>query len=251
MRFIRNPVICGVIRPNGKEAMSYQAIIFDLDNTLLNFELCERQAILGVLKACSIFLNGVSEADFLRVFESFNSKYWQQRRRLTPNELIEKSYQDTLDSLNIKTGIPDCLSQNYWQIFNNSGALEPNALQVLTVLSRKYRLAVVTNGLTLSQYSRIEAAGIAPFFEVVVISEAIGYSKPNPEIFYHALAKLALVPTEVLYIGDSLKYDYEGAKRAGIDFCYYNRKGKVLPEGIQPKYVLSELAGILKTGVEC
>lgn len=32
--------------------MSYEAIIFDLDNTLLNFELCERQAILGALEAC-------------------------------------------------------------------------------------------------------------------------------------------------------------------------------------------------------
>ena len=34
--------------------MSYKAIIFDLDNTLLNFEICERQAILGALEACTI-----------------------------------------------------------------------------------------------------------------------------------------------------------------------------------------------------
>jgi beta-phosphoglucomutase-like phosphatase (HAD superfamily) len=45
--------------------MGYKAIIFDLDNTLLNFELCERQAILGALEDCgvSLDLNGVS---FLR-----------------------------------------------------------------------------------------------------------------------------------------------------------------------------------------
>jgi beta-phosphoglucomutase-like phosphatase (HAD superfamily) len=41
--------------------MGYEAIIFDLDNTLLNFELCERQAILGALKNCAVYLdlNGI------------------------------------------------------------------------------------------------------------------------------------------------------------------------------------------------
>ncbi len=52
--------------------MSYKAIIFDLDNTLLNFEICERQAILGALEACTISLdlNGISENVFLQVFET-------------------------------------------------------------------------------------------------------------------------------------------------------------------------------------
>ncbi|MEH2118251.1 MAG: hypothetical protein V7K46_08655 [Nostoc sp.] len=69
--------------------MSYKAIIFDLDNTLLNFEICERQAILGVLEACTISLdlNGISENVFLQAFETYNSKYWRQREIFSPSEL--------------------------------------------------------------------------------------------------------------------------------------------------------------------
>lgn len=55
----------------------YEAIIFALDNTLFNFELCERQAILGALEDCAVYLdlNGISETIFLQVFETYNSKY--------------------------------------------------------------------------------------------------------------------------------------------------------------------------------
>ncbi len=226
--------------------MPYKAIIFDLDNTILNFELCERQAILGALNLCSISLNGINEAHFLETFETFNSKYWQQRHQLTPQTLIEKSYQDTFSQLQIVTDTFECLSQSYWHIFNNSGALEQNAHPLLTRLSDKYRLAVVTNGLASAQYSRLKAAGLDDFFETVVVSETVGYAKPAPEIFYHALEKLKVGATEVLYIGDSLKYDYAGAKRVGIDFCYYNRKRETIPEDVQPKFVVEVLLDVLK-----
>lgn len=226
--------------------MPYKAIMFDLDNTLLNFEVCERQAILGTLIACSISLNGIPETRFLETFETFNSKYWQQRHHLTPTELIEKSYQDTFAKLQLTAPNFDCLSQSYWHIFNNSGELEQDVHQILPVLSEKYRLAVVTNGLASAQNSRLKAAGLDHYFEAVVISEAVGYAKPAPEIFQYAMIHLNVTTAEVLYIGDSLKYDYEGARRAGIDFCYYNRSGKKIGEGIQPKFVVEELRGILK-----
>lgn len=69
--------------------MGYEAIIFDLDNTLLNFEICELQAILIALKNCavSLDLNGVSETNFLQVFETYNSQYWRQRETFSPSEL--------------------------------------------------------------------------------------------------------------------------------------------------------------------
>ena len=229
--------------------MFYRAIIFDLDNTLLNFELCERQAILGALKACSISLNGISEARFLETFETFNSKYWRQRHQLTPSELIKKSYQDTFCDLQITTNAFDNLTQNYWHIFNHTGELEQNVRQILTILSGKYRLAVVTNGLASAQNSRMKAAGIEHFFEAIVVSEIVGYAKPAPEIFHHVLAKLDLTAADVLYVGDSLKYDYEGTKQTGIDFCYYNRKKENLPEGKRPKFIVEELLDILKIAV--
>lgn len=190
--------------------MGYESIIFDLDNTLLNFELCERQAILGALEDCavSLDLNGVSKTIFLQVFETYNSQYWRQRKTFSPSELIEMSYRSTLAQLDIQTDQISNLGESYWHIFNHFAVMEPDVNEVLTVLARNYRLAVITNGFVSAQLPRIQAAGIEHFFEEVVVSEAIGFAKPSPEIFHYALSRLNLTPIEVLYVGDSLKHDY-------------------------------------------
>ncbi|MGF2011958.1 HAD family hydrolase [Nostoc sp. DedVER01b] len=226
--------------------MSYKAIIFDLDNTLLNFELCERQVILRALEDCavSLDLNGVSETIFLQVFETYNSKYWRQREIFSPNELIEMFYRSTLAHLDIQTDQISNLSQSFWHIFNHSAVMEPNVNEVLTVLARNYRLAVITNGFVSAQLPRMQAAGIEHFFEEVVVSEAIGFAKPSAEIFHYALSRLDLSPAEVLYVGDSLTHDYAGAMQANIDFCYYNRKNQVLPQGTQPKFIVNQLLNL-------
>ncbi|WP_448266895.1 HAD family hydrolase [Nostoc sp. DSM 114159] len=228
--------------------MSYKAIIFDLDNTLLNFEICERQAILGALKACTISLDlhKISENVFLQAFETYNSQYWRQREIFSPSELIEISYRSTLAQLDIQTDKISNLSQSFWQIFNHSSVLEPNVYEVLTVLARSYRLAVISNGFVSAQLPRMQAAGIEHFFEEVVVSEAIGFAKPSPEIFHHALSKLNLTSAEVLYVGDSLKHDYAGATQVKMDFCYYNRKNQNLPQEVKPKFMISELLNLLE-----
>jgi putative hydrolase of the HAD superfamily len=228
--------------------MYYKAIIFDLDNTLLNFELCERQAILGALEDCavSLDLNGVSETTFIQVFETYSSKYWIQREKFSPTELIEMSYQSTLAELNIKTDQISNIGKSCWHIFNHSAVMEPDVNEVLTVLARNYRLAVITNGFVSAQLPRMQAAGIEHFFEEVVVSEAIGFAKPSAEIFHHALSRLDLTPAEVLYVGDSLTHDYAGAMQVNIDFCYYNRKKQNLPQEVQPKFIISELLKLLE-----
>ncbi|MEH1813919.1 MAG: HAD family hydrolase [Nostoc sp.] len=228
--------------------MSYKAIIFDLDNTLLNFEICEHQAILGALEACTISLDlhGISENVFLQAFETYNSKYWRQREIFSPSELIEMSYRSTLAELDIQTDQLSNLSQNFWHIFNHSGVMEPDVNEVLTVLAHNYRLAVITNGFVSAQLPRMQAAGIEHFFEEVVVSEAIGFAKPSAEIFHHALSRLNLTPAEVIYVGDSLKHDYAGATQVKMDFCYYNRKNQNLPQEAKPKFMISELLNLLE-----
>ncbi|MEN9568124.1 MAG: hypothetical protein RLZZ69_3320 [Cyanobacteriota bacterium] len=228
--------------------MPYKAIIFDLDNTLLNFEICEYQAIIGGLKGGEISLDsyGVAEPRFLEIFEFYNSQYWKLRELFTPNQLIEKSYQDTLTRFNIRPASISQLSQAYWYIFNHSKIMEPGAGEMLNILVRSYRLGVITNGLTSTQLSRMRAAAIDRYFEVIVISEAIGFAKPSRQIFDYTLSRFDLKTTEVLYIGDSLKYDFEGAKQADVDFCYYNRKKESLFEQVQPKFVVEELSDLLE-----
>jgi HAD superfamily hydrolase (TIGR01549 family) len=86
---------------------------------------------------------------------------------------------------------------------------------VLGRLSRRYRLGVVSNF-----YGNLAAvcheAGLSPFLTVVVDSACIGYVKPDPRIFFAALAELRTDPAQTLFVGDSLRRDMAGARAVGM-----------------------------------
>lgn len=66
-------------------------------------------------------------------------------------------------------------------------------------------------------------------FDVVVGIDTCNKGKPDREIFLYALDKLCVRPKEALFIGDSVKYDYEGAKEAGLKPLIIDREGKTPP----------------------
>ncbi|MGC9346001.1 MAG: HAD family hydrolase [Candidatus Bathyarchaeales archaeon] len=67
---------------------------------------------------------------------------------------------------------------------------------------------------------------LTDWFDVVVGIDTCNKAKPDEEIFLYALDKLHVRPEEALFIGDSVKYDYEGAKKAGLRPLFIDREGK-------------------------
>ena len=86
---------------------------------------------------------------------------------------------------------------------------------VLGRLSRCYRPGVVSNF-----YGNLATvcheAGLSPFLTVVVDSACVGYMKPDPRIFFTALAELGVDPAQALFVGDSLRRDMAGARAIGM-----------------------------------
>jgi HAD superfamily hydrolase (TIGR01509 family) len=62
----------------------------------------------------------------------------------------------------------------------------------------------------------VEAFGLAELFDVIVFSEEVGFRKPQPEIFLHALAQLGVEPENAMFVGDGLETDVQGAARVGM-----------------------------------
>jgi len=97
---------------------------------------------------------------------------------------------------------------------------------VLETLTKRYPLGVVSNF-----YGNLEAvcrsAGLSPLFKVMTDSRRVGAEKPDPAIFRAALDELRAGPETALYIGDSLRRDCEGARRAGMGFVW------IAPESVQ------------------
>jgi FMN phosphatase YigB (HAD superfamily) len=97
---------------------------------------------------------------------------------------------------------------------------------VLEALGERYRLGVVSNF-----YGNLEAvcesSGLGPFFGVMTDSQCVGAEKPEPAIFRAALAALHAAPETTVMVGDSLRRDYEGARRSGMGFIW------IAPEDVQ------------------
>jgi 2-haloacid dehalogenase len=81
-------------------------------------------------------------------------------------------------------------------------------------------------------------------FPAVVTSEDAGAYKPSPLIFQRALALLGLPPDEVLHVGDSLHADVAGARAAGIAAVWVNRRGRPVPDGLDPALVIGNLTDL-------
>jgi HAD superfamily hydrolase (TIGR01549 family) len=90
---------------------------------------------------------------------------------------------------------------------------------ILETLKERYRLGIVSNF-----YGNLGAvchsAGLAPLFSVMVDSHCVGAEKPDPKIFHAALETLHAMPETTVFVGDSLRRDREGARRAGMRFIW-------------------------------
>lgn len=118
-------------------------------------------------------------------------------------------------------GIVSCrweeLLRDYEENFGQSCVGFPHLHAMLRALREEgYRLGVVSNGREAFQMRVIGALGIQAYFDTVLISEAEGVRKPDPEIFRRALQRLGVRPEESVFVGDHPEADIAGARRAGL-----------------------------------
>jgi len=226
----------------------YKAIIFDLDNTLLDYSHSEVDAMKKTLRDHGIWED--EEAwweSFWPVFSQHNFRHWmdfvnKRGPHRTIQDVLISSFRDSLDADSARH---ERLTASYWDYFCNNCHFENGAQGVLDFARDRYKLGIISNGIGEAQRKRLAVGAISDLFHSVVVSDEVGIRKPRREIFDHALAELRLAPSDVLFVGDSLTDDYQGAVNAGIDFCYYNREKKRLADSHRPKYKIDELQELL------
>jgi putative hydrolase of the HAD superfamily len=101
--------------------------------------------------------------------------------------------------------------------------LRPNPclLEALWTVSKLVKLGIITNGGGDIQRLKFQAAGLDQVIPPgrIIISAEVGTAKPEPAIFLLACQMLGEIPANCLYIGDDRENDYEGAKGAGMRAC--------------------------------
>ncbi len=106
----------------------------------------------------------------------------------------------------------------------------PGSKELLTTLMNYAKLGVVTNGLVEPQMEKLQACKIDKLIDYVIISEAVGYQKPNKELFEAALEKVNVKPCDAVYVGDSWECDIMPAVAVGMKAVWLNRYGLENPD---------------------
>ena len=129
-----------------------------------------------------------------------------------------------------------------------AGAAEPlpGLLTLLDWLRGRSRLGVVSNfDYTPTVHRILEALGLRERFDTVVVSDTVGWRKPEPAIFQAAFDELGVRGADCLFVGDRADIDVLGAKGVGMAAAWLNPARSPLPAGLPaPDFDLPELPAL-------
>ena len=124
-----------------------------------------------------------------------------------------------------QVGADFCLrvSDRFLELCAVKPGLVPGAREVMDYLrGRGYGLHMCSNGFHEVQYRKLQACGLKPYFDTIVLSEDAGVNKPMPGYFDYAFRVTGADPATTLMIGDNFRADILGAKAAGLDVMWFN-----------------------------
>jgi putative hydrolase of the HAD superfamily len=208
--------------------MEIQALLFDVNGTLVDIETDERmeeayRAISHFLTYQGITLHRgeVLELYFQVMKEQFaarNDKWpefdvvaiWREILRCNATSYTRSLPAEKLDQM------PLFIAEMQRGISRKRLCAYPQAPEVLSNLKKHYQLAIVSDAQSAYAVPELRAAGLAEYFNPIVISGDYGYRKPDPRLFQNALDKLGVRPEHAIFVGNDRYRDVFGAQQLGM-----------------------------------
>ncbi|MGD8191427.1 HAD family hydrolase [Brevibacillus ginsengisoli] len=187
--------------------MSFDAVLFDLDGTLLDRD----SSLISFIR---------DQYDRLKEFHVIEKERFIQRFMELDNHGYvwkDKVYQQLLNEFPIQNIHWASLLNDYINNFHKHCIAFPNLLDMLTQLKKhNIKLALVSNGFGNFQNDNFKALHINHLFDEVLISEWEGLRKPDPAIFIRALNKLNVPAEKAIFVGDHPANDIRASRNVGI-----------------------------------
>ncbi len=219
--------------------MSYKILLFDLDDTLLDFGAHETDSLNKLFQQYGYTFS----AELFQIYNSVNKQLWAdyENGHIRLDDVLSSRFSKTM--LQLGTVVDGLEWENqYRELLGNGCQHMEGALEVCQSLSASHRLFVITNGITKTQIKRLKQAGLYEFFEDIFDSQSIGFQKPSTEFFDYVMRHIKdFDKKEALIIGDSLNTDIKGGILSGIDTCWINRKSQQYSAEIQSTYTITSL----------
>ena len=220
----------------------YTTILFDADDTLLDFDKDETYALKKVMTHYGIPVTDKN----ISTYKEINLGLWKalERGEIDKPKLKQVRFRMFFEKIGITPSEdPFKINEEYLRNLGDGGNLLEGAKDLVESLKYQgYDLYIVTNGIEHTQKRRLSKAGILHHFTDIFVSETVGHQKPKKEYFDYVLSHIKERDIgRVLLIGDSLTSDIKGAMNAGIP-CIWLRRNKTADySGYEPDYIIGDI----------
>jgi putative hydrolase of the HAD superfamily len=223
--------------------LRYKSLFLDLDDTLWDTVRNNKECLEEIYVDYRFDRHYDSFEAFYDRYMPFNLSLWQRYR----NHEIDRYTLIVERLLNVlrPMGIDDAeealrINWDYMRRTTKKNRLVPGAVEMLEALKPYYRMFILSNGFREIQSLKLQHAGLASYFEKLILSEDARIQKPNRAIFDYALKNTNSRRRESLMIGDSWEADIVGARNAGIDQLWFNPE-RLPAKGFSPTYEVHSL----------
>jgi putative hydrolase of the HAD superfamily len=187
-----------------------RAVVFDLDNTLVDFMRVKREAVSGAVNSMiDAGLKAPRDETIKRVFNMYDREGIEDQRVF--DKMLVEEYGE-IDYRILAAGIV-----GYRRAKEGHLVLYPHVRQAIAqLLKLGLKLAIVSDAPRMSVWTRLVSLGLDSFFDTVVTHDDTNKKKPDPAPFRLALNRLDLKPEDAIMVGDWAERDVVGAKALGM-----------------------------------
>lgn len=216
----------------------YKTVLIDGDNTLLDFDAAETQALRRTMEARGLAFTPERYA----AYTAINRALWDAAHRgeVDRDYITGQRFRRFGETLGW-SGDADAWDREYLDALGDCGTLLPGAVELLRALKPHCVIGLATNGLQRVQRRRLAGNPITPYLDGVFISQEMGVGKPEAAYFRRALEALDAKAETTVMVGDDLLSDIQGAINAGLDSIWYSRNGAESP---LPTYRVTDLGAV-------
>ncbi|MES9663979.1 HAD family hydrolase [Bacillus nitratireducens] len=219
--------------------MSYKAMLFDLDDTLLDRDKAVDKLFLFVLEKCYEDVSDTVKNNMLQKFKEYDKREYGISDKTIVLESLFNEFAP-------KYRLPHNYIQDFWnENFPKCFSIDRNIIHFLNHIKRHFKIGIITNGSTHRQKAKIINTNLNNYFDTIIISEEVGLSKPDKRIFELALNKLNVQPENTLFVGDDLEKDIAGCQNANIKGVWFNPQIIKSTAEIQPYAEINTLDSLL------
>ncbi len=230
--------------------MKVRQLFFDLDRTLWDFERNSQTALSVLYQELDLGKHIEHFLHFHHHYGIINAELWHQygKGKISKEELRDSRFVKAL----AKFGIQDestamRMSQGYLELSPNQTAIFPFAHEMLREFkNNEYQLHIITNGFREVQERKLQNCDLRKYFDVILCSEDIGFTKPNKEIYREAERLTGCKPNQAIMIGDDFKADVIGSLNAGWTAIHFDPEHRYKKERNVPRIrTLNELPEVV------